>query len=1017
MNAIKAKLFGCSGLALAASIAAPALAQDSQGQLPGETVAEETIVVTGTRIERTVEESAVPIQILGGQDIEESGVTDLAEAVLQLPGVSESVSPQGSNNQIQTSGLSTISLRRLGDDRTLVLVNGKRAVSNSGNSDRVSLSTLPAGFVERTEILTGGMSAVYGSDAIAGVANFVLEDDFTGVELDARYSTPDASGGEEFRINGMAGTEFAGGRGYALLAVEYRDENEVFADGSRPLTIAALEFDDPEASTGANAWTNEINYPGCFGVDTDRHCILPSGSTAISGGVFEGDAWFVNGRWYNDVTPGLQPTDRPAGEDFFADYDGGNDRPGRSNLPERQVFNAAVHLNYEFSDAAKFSLVGSYSDVDTVYYTGFETLNDDDTLGDGSVVGNMASNHPFIPPEVNATRSGTVSFDRRLDELGEQARINDRSTWRVIADVSGALSDSLDYEIFGTYGHFEQIQDNPNEYNFLNARYALSIESDGAGGFRCRDATARANGCVPLNIFGEGTISPEAANYIRYNGHGEQTRDQYTAGAFVSGSLFDMPAGEVKFAAGVEWRKEKQETIGDPDGDDFAGLNGVRDLNDGATRNTPGYAPDIDYDVTSLATFPSVKSSYNVKEAYAEIDVPVLDILNVQAAARVGDYNTIGTIFSYNLGAVLRPSDDILFRAQYSRSQRAPNLTELFSPPRPDGDDLQDPCEGLLPDGSGITGIIGNGSENADLGLVAQNCLAEAGIQAFFADPNNAGLAFTDNQSGTQGPNAGNPNVKEETASTITAGFAFTPTFIPNLTLAVDYYRIKINDAITSIETQDVVSLCYAGDPSDPARARFCDVITRNAAGAITEVINYQENLDTELVEGIDAALFYRFEPGFVPGRFDVDFRYSHYFKQETEFEGIGGTIFTASPLGEIGNGKDEFRGRLGYRTGPFRASYTVTMYGGGVDNIAQFSDPTSDRYYKADNQFFHRIYMAYDFGKEEQFRVYGGVNNLFNNFGPFLPTGLDYGSSYNLDTPLNDVLGREFYVGLRATF
>ena len=185
-----------SALALASCMGGQASAQDATVVTDQSTLAtdptQNRIVVTGSRIERTIEESAVPIQVLGAQDLDESGTTDLAEAVLQLPGVSESISPQSSNNLIQTSGLSTISLRRLGDDRTLVLINGKRAASNSGNSDRVSLSTLPAGFVKRTEVLTGGMSAVYGSDAIAGVANFILEDNFSGLQIDGRFSTPDA---------------------------------------------------------------------------------------------------------------------------------------------------------------------------------------------------------------------------------------------------------------------------------------------------------------------------------------------------------------------------------------------------------------------------------------------------------------------------------------------------------------------------------------------------------------------------------------------------------------------------------------------------------------------------------------------------------------------------------------------------------------------------------------------------------------------------------------------------------
>lgn len=1018
MLKLKEKLLGCAGLTALAAVAVPAHAQEVV-TIPETAVNEaaaqsdDVVVVTGSRIRRSNAQSPIPLQVLGAQDLDEIGTTDLAEAIQQLPGVSESISPQSSNNLIQTSGLSTISLRRLGDDRTLVLVDGKRAVSNSGNSDRVSLSTLPAGFVKRTEITTGGASAIYGSDAIAGVANFILEDSFEGIELDGRWSTPQKSGGEEYRINGLLGHRFADDRAYILVGASYRNENAVLADSSRPLTIAPLEFDDPIPSTGSDGWTDEINFPGCFGIDTERHCILPSGSASTPGGLFEGDAWFVNGQWFNDQS--LRPSDRPAGSDFYADFDGFNVRPGRSNLPERQVFNLALRTTYELSPNVEASLTASYSDVDTVYLTGYETLNHSDTLGDGTDIGNISSSHPFIPPEVEETRSGSIDFDRALIELGEQARINDRKTMRFIADLSGELNDKYEWEVYGTYGRFKQVQDNPNEYNFRSARFALDIEPDGAGGFQCADAGARADGCAPLNIFGEGTISTAAADYIRYNGHGEQIRQQYTAGGYISGPVFEMPAGAVQMAGGLEWRRESQETDGDPDGDIFAGINGVRDLNDGASPNDPNLVPDSDYDLTSLATFPSVAASYNVIEGFAEIDIPLFDRFNLQGAVRVGHYNTIGTIVSYNAGAVWQVTDDVRFRGQYSRAQRAPNLTEIFSPPRPDFDSFNDPCEGLMPDGSGITSIDGDGAENADLGVVAANCLTEPGIQAFFADPDNAGEAFTDDQTGAQGPNAGNPNVKEETASTITAGIVFTPETIPGLTLVADYYNIKIKDAITSVSTQNTISLCYAA--TDFPNNKFCDVITRDTGGAITEVINFQENLNEEIVSGIDASLLYSFEPGFVSGDFDVDFRYSHYFKQEVSFEGIGGTIITSSPLGEISNGNDEFRAKLGYSNGGFRATYTVTWRDGGVDDIANDGNPGDDRYFRVDAQQFHRIYLAYDFGEDDQFRVYGGVNNLFNNYGPFLPTGLDYGSSYNLDNALNDVLGREFFVGMRARF
>ncbi len=995
-------LLGYVSLFALATAAHPAMAQDQDNSQTANTAEEEIeeVVITGSRIRRTNASSPIPLQVFNVADLQEGGSTDLAEIINQLPGVSESVSPQNSNNLIQTSGLSTISLRRLGDDRTLVLIDGKRAVSNSGNSDRVSLSTLPVGFVKRTEITTGGASAIYGSDAIAGVANFILEDSFKGYEIDGRYSTPEASGGEEYRINFLTGQTFADDRGYVLFGASYRNENEVRADDSRPLSVLAIEFDDPISSTGSDGWTGEINFPGCGGQDTENHCLVPSRSSSTPGGWFEsGDAWFKDGRWFNDQGGDYAATDRPDGSDGYIDVDGFNFRPGRTLLSDREVFNAAVRSTFELTETIEASFMASFSKVDTISYGGYETINSSDTLGDGTRIGDIASDHPFIPEAVEETRSGTVFFGRRAVELGEQARINDRRTLRLIGGLEGNFADNYDWEVYGTYGRFKQVQDNPNELNFLNVRNALTIESDGSGGYQCVDADARADGCVPLNIFGEGTITEAAADYIRYHGHAEQVREQITFGASITGPVFDLPAGEVRMAAGIEYRYESQDTDGDPDGDDVGGFDGDPDTSD--------------YDITSLATFPSMEASYDVIEAFAEVDIPVTSFMSLQGAARAGHYNTVGTIFSYNAGTVVTLSEDIRLRGQYSLSQRAPNLTELFSPARPDADDLIDPCNGLNPDGSGLSTIVGNGGENADLGVVAANCLSEAGIQQFFVD--NPGDPF-EFEGSVQGPNAGNADVHEETAHTLTVGAVLTPSFIPDLTIIADYYRIKINDAITSVSTQDTVSLCYAAE--DFPNNKYCDRITRNAFdGTVDQVLNPQENLVDELVEGIDATVLYKFGFDPIPGKFDIDFRYSHYFKQETSFIGIADTLLTSSPLGEIGNGKDEFRAKLGYRNGPFRVTYTVTYYSGGVDDIDQNAEPDNERYYSVPGFDIHRIYASYRFGSDDQYRVYAGVNNLFDSYGKIVPTGLNYGSDRNITSRMNDALGREFYLGMKVRF
>lgn len=967
-------------------------------QTANTTVVDE-IVVTGSRIKRDKIESSVPLQQLSFEEFEEIGTTDLAEALTEIPGVAEGISPRGSNNNIQTSGLSTISLRRLGDDRTLTLINGKRAVSNSGNGDRVSLSTIPSGMVENTDIVTGGLSAIYGSDAVAGVVNISLEDDAEGFEIDTRYSTPEASGGEEIRINAEYGANFNNDRGYFMVAGTFRDFEGIKADETRPESILAVEFDDPDTSAD-DAFANEINQAGCDPNNEDRHCLLGSLSSSTPGGFFEnGDAFFRDGRWFNDVD--LTPSDRPPGTDAFPDADGFNFRPGRSLLAEREIINIGSHLKYEFSDTMKGSLTALYSNVKSAVASGFETLNHSDNFGllDAEEVGNIASDHPFIPPEVEATRSGSVDFDRRVVEIGEQGRINDRDTIRLMGDLTGELTDKLDWEIYGTYGHFYQEQRNPGELNFANARFALDIEDDGNGGFQCVDAGARANGCVPLNIFGEGTITPEAANYIRYDGFATQTRDQYTAGGYITGEIFEAGGHSFKGVLGAEFRREEQNTVGDPDGSE-GGLDG-----DPTTE---------DRFQTSLATFPSISASYDVVEAFAEIEAPLSDNFTVEGAGRIADYTTVGTITSWNLGARWEPTESLNFRANLSRAQRAPNLSEFFSLPRPDSDDLIDPCEGLQADGTGLTSIEGNGAENADISVVTANCLSEPGIQAYFADPDTD--PEFDPGGSVNGPNAGNPNLREETANTLTIGGVFQPSFVDGLVILVDYFNIQIDDAITSVSTQDVVSQCYAST-SFPNN-RFCDVITRSAtSGFVTEVINFQENLNEENVEGFDITLDYEFEAPNIPGEWDLSLNYTHYLKDEVIFEGIGGVEIIDTSLGEIEVAQDEFRASLSYEVDDFLIRYTMIYEQGGVDDLVGDPDPSDDRFFELGDETFHRIYARYDIGRDDQYRIYAGVNNIFDNLGPVYPTGTDEGSSLNLTSDLNDITGREFYIGARVRF
>lgn len=950
---------------------------------PNAALTTDEIVVTGSRIRRSNVTAAIPVQILDIQEIQEIGSTDIGEILTEIPGVDFDLSAENTNLSTQNSGLSTVNLRRLGGNRTLTLIDGRRAVSNSGNGERVSTQTIPSGMVKSIEVTTGGASAIYGSDAIAGVANIILKDDFEGLELNGRLGKAEASGEREITFDATYGSKFAGDRGYILIGATYDDETAILADETRPLSIANIEFNVPNPGRGDQLFGNETNFGDC---DTSgAACFNPSGSSFLPGGLFEGDdAWNVGGVWFNDRSL-LPDADigRTGAFSFETDVDGFNFRPGRSLSPSVEVFNTALKSSLELNPSVTgfFDVQYSKTESNTINAalnaSSGTDIGNRATLGFSQDIGTIASNHPFIPPEVEETRSGSVSWRRRFTEVGNRQRLNERETWRTAFGLEGNVWDNWNWNLYGTYGSFTQNQTYLNELDYQNIQNALNIESDGAGGFQCDDADARAEGCVPLNIFGEGSISTAAADYIRYTGFLTTERRQKTIAGSMNGDLYELPAGTVKAAFGFEYRKEEQDSIGDPDN--------LREE-------------------TSVTPVPDFEAEFDVIEGFAELDIPILDNLSLQLAGRLADYSTVGTVSSYNVGGSWSPSSQLRVRGQYSRSQRAPTLTEFFSDPRGDFDNLLDPCNGLNPDGTGITAPAGSG---ADPSVIAANCLSEAGIQAFFADPDNAGDSF-EFDSSVSGPNAGNNLLKEETADTFTVGAIITPSFIDDFNFIVDYYNITVDDAIGAVSTQLTADLCYT-DVSFPNN-RFCDVITRDATtGFVTQVVNRQENLNSLKSEGIDATLNWATEIQNIPGIFDLNIRFTHYLTDNFTFTSLSGPQ-TEDSIGLIGGAENEARVRLAWEHKDFRFTWSARYEDGGVNDLdLEQGDPL---FFKTGSETFHNIYAHYTLKEAPRVRIYAGVNNVFDNFGAFLPTGL--GSTRNIVNTLSDVEGREFYGGVR---
>lgn len=926
----------------------------------------DTLTVTGSRIKTSNASSSVPTQVLDIAEIIEAGTTDLGEIVDQLPGVFQGISPNNSLLSTQNAGLSTIDLRGLSTNRTLTLINGRRVVSNSGSAQRVDTGTIPSGFVEQIEITTGGASAIYGSDAIAGVANIILRDDFEGFELEARYEESFEGGAERPSIDATWGMNFAEGRGNIMIGGMFEDRKSIFAR-ERDFANATDEFN---LATGVRS---------------------PNFSSTLPGGRFEGDAWNIGGVWQNDQTGSVYCLDDgrvPACDDYQEAFDGYNFQPFSQIEPERERWGALARASFDFTETVTGWVQLQHSDIQTKAQRAAASSNDAHTYGtfdDETRIGDLPADHPFIHPAVQETLSGTVDWRRRFDEVGQRFRASNRETTRFGAGLEGTIGDRWYWDVYAGYGNHEQRQIRENELNRQKIDFALDIEVDPTNptGFRCIDAAARADGCVPLDIFGEGSVSTAAADYIRATDRLRQELTQTVATALFGGELMRLPAGPLETAFGVDYRKEEQESNGDPDTN--AGL-------------------------TTTGFIPSVVGEFDVTELFVEFKVPLIvdqpgiQTLDFSTAYRYADYSTIGDVASWNAGLTWAPSDDILFRAQISQSQRAPDITELFSPQRSDFDDLSDPCNGIT---------------LASTGVVATNCLSIPTVvqaindeiaDALVADPNvdpNT-IGFDQDGNSVFGPNVGNPNLIEETGDTFTVGFVMTPRFLPGFTLIADYYEIEVTDAIGSVNSQLAADLCY-DDAS--FNNRFCSSITRDADGQVSRIVNQVENLNVLIAEGIDVTMEYEFDAPFIPGEFETQIIYSHVKTNEEQFDGPDG-LEIDDFAGEIGLPTDEYRFTLRYRPNDdWSLRYRLRYVGTGFDDNGANPDDLLAGL-KVEQVLTHDLYASYRFGDDHSYRVFAGIENLEDQHGPFLPDDYLSGNDWNVGDSY-DVVGRRFYVGV----
>ncbi|MFV0644258.1 MAG: TonB-dependent receptor domain-containing protein [Sphingomonadaceae bacterium] len=945
--------------------------EDQPGQDTASSAPVQEITVTGTRIARKVAtDTPVPVVAIGIDDIEASGATELSEVLVDYPAVTTDSNLSNTVNNINAAGLSTVDLRDLGADRTLTLIDGRRTVSNRLTRNTVSLSTIPTMFVQNVEIITGGASAVYGSDAIAGVVNIITRDSYDGLKVGGRAGISSEGDSPRYNLDALWGGNFLDDTVKLVIGASYENEDGLKAD-QRPRALETISY-----SQTADL---DPNNQGDLGIDTVDISSTPPGGRFLSSST-SGGGYFV----YDNDGNLYQTTD-------LATY-GYNSRLGSNISIPRESWLAAAKLTADLTSDIQFFSQVQYSRIDTFADRGYLSASDSSTYGvlDEFRVGRISRNNPLVPAEIRARASSSgVQWRRRFVEMGPYGSGNRRETWRGWAGLKGKLGSDWRWEVSYGYGRFHQVQDR-SALNLQNLQFALDAEYDPAAPgdlsrVRCVDATARANGCVPLNVFGPGAVTEDATNYVRTNMHLDGLTTQNVVSGYVSGEMFQLPAGPASLAAGLEYRRDWQ-----------------RSITDDVTRLGLG----------SSSFIAEYEGNVTAKEAFAEVSLPVLKDqpfayeLTVEAAARLGDYNikNVGKMFSYRFGTTWSPTEGLMLRGQYARAQRAPTVTNLYSPLRDDSDSAVDPCDGVT---ATTTGVI------------AENCRS---IPAIAAQITALGV-FNQDTTTIKGPSAGNPDLKEETADTLTLGAAFTPRAVPGLAFTVDYFRIKVKDAIAALTADQLLEECY-GNPDGISDNMFCDTITRDVDGQLVQIVNEDLNLNSIVRSGIDVALEYRFSaPDFISdtGKFDARLLYSRVLKYYTDFEGING-VTRADSKGEIGAWKNTGQFQLGYRDGPLRLRWKARYTGPGVDSNIRLANAqaagSNPPFLHVGSRVRHDFYLSFDIDPDQtgDMRFYAGVNNAFNSISPFLPSGTYSGGSNNYSGSY-DIVGRYMYAGFEVKF
>ena len=943
-------------------------------------VAIEEVFVTGSRIRSSAVTASSPLQQVDAEMIEDLGALDLIDVLQVNPtfgiaGASRTVS----DDNITSAGASIANLRGLGADRTLVLVDGRRMIAGQPGTSQVDLNMIPTDFVERVDVLTGGASAIYGSDAVAGVVNFAYKTDFEGVIFNAQAGASAEGDDDQTKFSITAGQNFAGDRGNFMVHASFSEQGRV-SNADR------VTHSDDWTSLGHGARDPSQLFE--WGVGRSGH--VPMG--VMNGYIFDNN---------NDASPfsGTQ-------EDRFnrAEY--------RGIASEVDRINFATRATYDFSDSITAFTEATYGRIETagrfeptplwigagsasnfLGYGAGAPINLENRMFNPADGATQLVRNPYIPDIIYNAASDTNNdglldgqWAQRITQFGTGTRDIpiQRDSFRLVGGFEGELNDDWVYDVHASYGRTTLNGRMTGLVNMPNLQAALNVgvdvfDLDNDGDFSdavCVDADARARGCIPVNIYGDSNMTPEMLEYVEGELTQNSEQEMYVVAANVSGSLVELPAGQMLMAAGLEYRKENSTHL-------FDALTN-------STQN--GYLQQTD-----------TVGELDVTEAYAEVSVPLItgapgfESLSIRGAARISNYSTVGSVSAFDGAIEWTPFEGLRFRAVHAQAVRAPNIGELFSAPALGVLSITDPCLGVT---------------NADTTSVAQNCRAEAGVQTNI-DANGSFTGTQYDRDAVVDANLGNLGVGEEASTTNIFGFVYTPSFVQGLVVTADYFDIELDEAVTRITPSDILTKCYSEGIQE-----FCNFVDRRTTseggdayseGSVRQITSGLINSGGTYTEGFDVTASYSHQA--LGGDLSYAISWTHLLDKGT----ISQDGATASDeTGEIGNAEDRWFATLNYDKDALGISVSGQYVGDSYLNdaywMARFGADADKESFKVDGVLYIDAQVKYQFGDSYEF--YLGAKNLFDE-----ESGLYKNNNFSHGVGTYDYIGRRWYTGVRVSF